>query len=252
MMILNIGLTNDVNLELYKDDRFSKLFNRINLMSKRDLVNIEKLLEENCFEVTSYTRNTVWGKEIIYLPFTNKLFKIIHTTINDTSLQLHPQKSEEWYPLKESNIFDGNGWIKVNVGESVYIPPNSVHCMQKNAIVFEVQDNNLFDKNETLKIYDINGREINDKTGYYKYVLPSIKNKLIIKKNIALPCIDDRFNYFLFIIDGHVKNKLGYKFNAQTLYYINKRIVNSLKFEGNLVLIPAEYYTYFWVNYENN
>lgn len=239
MMDKLLTMTKNVNLDVYKNPLYINNLNEYNLHSYENIELIKELLKNDYFIVPSYTKKTEWGDEIIYYPFTNKLFKVINTYINDTSIQVHPLKCEKWYPLKESNIFDGYKWIPVNKTKIVDIKRNSIHCMKKNGKVFEIQDNNLFDKRETIRIYDVNNRPIDTSQNILNNTMPNNKNNvLIIDNNLKLESL---YDILLYIIDGnaYINNK---KIKSNTLYYIKNKLISNIRINGIFAYEEANYY----------
>lgn len=221
-----------LNIDIFKE---LKDFNEYNNYTKESIKIIEDLLEKDYFEVPFYKRKLHWGEEFVFYPFTDKLFKIVCALNNDTSVQLHPKKSETWYPLKPTTIFNGKEWVNVSEDERIVIPKCSVHCLQANGIVFEVQDNSLFDNEETIRIFDVNGRKLDE---YLNYVLPHNLNELKIegyKENITKDT-----DIFVFIIAGnnyYDKDKL----ESKKLYFIKKGNIKNLKLNGKYIITPANY-----------
>lgn len=183
----NYYLTDNISLDIYKDKKIYSLFNDYNVKTSLNVEKIEKLLCKGVFKVPYYEKETAWGYETIYFPFTNKLFKIINTKYNDTSLQLHPIKNEIWYPLKDVVINDGIRDINVDKSITINIPSRTVHNLLKDSIVFEVQDNIVFEYDETYRIFDKCNRDIQlDKFNAFHFLnnnkIDLINDKLIIKK----------------------------------------------------------------------
>ena len=234
MYLFNI--TNDICLDIYLNYNFN--LNDYNKVTKQNICDLKQYLDKDYFVVPSYIRYTEWGFERIFFPFTDKLFKIVSTNHNDTSIQLHPRKSEVWYPLVNSTIFDGNKWINVTNKNKIIIPKNSIHCMKYNSSVFEVQDNSFFDTEETIRIFDINNRIIEDKDKYLKYCLPHNKDKLKIEHNQNN--IHVKGDVFLFIIDGQAKIN-GTNLVSNELYYVKEKMIKMIEMKGNIVVVPAIY-----------
>lgn len=230
--MITFDRTDEVNIDIFR--KFED-FNEYNNYTKKSIKIIENLLKKEYFEVPFYKRQLCWGEEIVFFPFTDILFKIVCTSHNDTSIQLHPRKNETWYPLKTTTIFNGKKWISVPENKKIVIPKCSVHCMKVNGMVFEVQDNSLFDNEETLRIFDVNGRKIDN---YLNYVLPHNLNELRIEdynKNI----ISDK-DILLFLISGdnyYGENKL----ESNKLYFVKKENRKNLKLKGRYIITPANY-----------
>ena len=234
--------TNDICFDIYLNNDF--ILNDYNNITKKNISDLRELMKKDYFEVPSYVRKTVWGNEIIFFPFTDKLFKIVSTNYNDTSIQLHPRKSEVWYPLINSTIFNGYKWINVNPNNEVIIPKNSIHCMKHNSCVFEVQDNSFFDNEETIRIFDINNRKIENKYEYLNYCLPHNFNELKIERKYN--DIYDKSDIFLFIIEGN--NKInGQDLIPNKLYYIKNNLIKNIRANGSVVAIAA-----MFINVANN
>ena len=235
--------SNKIDLSIYSE---TFEFNEYNIKTKDNLSMISELLEKDYFEVPYYIRKRKWGEEKVYLPFTNKLFKVINTSFNDTSVQLHPSKTEVWYPLKNSNIYNGKEWINVGTTNKIIIPSHTIHCMKRGSIVFEEQDNNFLDNNETIRLFDINKREIKNKYEYINYILPQHKNKMLITINKNIMTNND---FYLFVIDGinKIKEKV---LDKNKLYYVKKELLNDLVINGNVIISEAIYYK--MVKYDGN
>ena len=215
-----IGYDHKFNLSIFKDSRLKLLLNDNNSKTLKYLDTFETLYDKGWFEVP-YTKNQLsWGYEKVFIPFTDKLFKILENDINDTSMQIHPLKTERWLSLSnKSYLEDEFGLKKFQYLNYIEIPKNTIHLLKKGSLVFEEQDNNLFDNNETIRIYDKLGRKVNDERDYYKQLLPQYCGK--IKKlniNYELNNIPmEKMDKFIFIIKGKVKVK--YK---EKTYILNK------------------------------
>lgn len=227
-------LTKNINFDIYKKEQ--DILNDYNKKTLKHLNELKQLIKKDIFEVPSYIRNTIWGYERIFYPFTNKLMKVVVTEKEETSCQLHPRKNEIWYPIKPSIIYDGKKYRKTNLKEQIIIPKNSIHSMQKGGKIFEVQDNTLYDKNETIRIFDKSGRKVHKKQDYMNYLLPHnidyIKIKKYVKKKV-------KTNFFLFITKGEGKFR-NIKLEENKLYFIKEE--KDLKIKGNYVKVDAYFY----------
>ena len=79
------------NIDFYKQEQ---MLNSINIVTHKKYNELSEMLKGNFFKVPFFIIDTSWGYEKVYVPFTDKLFKIINTNINNTSIQLHPLKHE--------------------------------------------------------------------------------------------------------------------------------------------------------------
>lgn len=238
----NYYLTNDKTIEIYKNKNLSNLFNDINNKTTKDISLLENIFNEKIFKVPSFKKKLSWGYETIFLPFTNKLFKIIETKYNATSLQLHPIKNETWYPLKNVTINDGLKDIKIEHDTIIDIPRKSTHSLCKGATIFEVQDNIPFQYDETYRIYDASNRTVH----------PSIFNAYHFLKKDNIKLIDDNLSIkphtllndsFIFSKDDDVTveaDKKVSKLKKQELWFLSKgtKILNNL---NNVIIVKAEY-----------
>lgn len=227
-------LTKHINFDIYKKEQ--DILNDYNKKTLKNLNELEQLIQQDIFEVPSYIRNTIWGYERIFYPFTNKLMKIVVTEKEETSCQIHPRKNEIWYPIKQSTIYDGKKYIEINLNKQIIIPKNSIHSMKKGGKIFEVQDNTLYDNDETIRIFDKSGRKVNKKQDYMNYLLPHNINKIIIKKQVKKRA---KTNFFLFIIKGEGKFR-NIKLEENKLYFLKKK--KGLKIKGNYIKVKAEFY----------
>ena len=238
----NYELTTHQTLELYKDRKIKKIMNTINQKTSTNIELIEKILSKKVFKVPYYEIDTSWGTETIYLPFTNKLFKVISTKYNETSLQLHPIKNETWYPLKNVIINDGEKNIPINKNTIIIIKSNTTHNLLKNGLVFEVQDNIPFDYTETYRIYDKCKREIHEsKFNAYHF----LKNHTIDLKEDSLLVKAQVLEKDSFIYSKTNDIRIEYdgksmRINKKELWFLSKntKIVNDI---SNTILIEAEY-----------
>lgn len=240
-----IKISKAKNLNVYKDKNYKVLLNEYNKNTLNKLDFIENSIKLPYFEIPTYTKKTVWGQETIFIPFTDKLFKIVDTYIDDTSIQLHPLKNEKWFPLKETIIYNGKEWITVNSSDMVNIDSKSIHCMKKGGIVFEIQDNIIFDDKETIRIFDVNNREIADEKTILKNTMPQIMNNVEIIKNKIINKINNQNDLFIFCIAGEIKLKINGKnihLNNRKLYYINQKYVKFIEISGICAMCTAKYF----------
>lgn len=237
-MIKYINYTNELTLSLY-ESKYKTLFNEYNRETINMLNIIKELLKKDYFEVPYYDKKMIWGAERIYYPFSSKLFKIVNTFNNDTSIQLHPLKNEEWYLLQNSTIYNGIKWEQIEKGKKVTIPSSTVHCMKKGGQVFEIQNNDIFNDNETLRIEDKNGRNTSNINDILKHLMPNLRKKLSVENIKETKNINN--DIFLFIIDGYASIN-GKQLDKNKLYFIKKNKIRELITEGNIVIDEAKYY----------
>lgn len=240
--MINITITDEQNFSIYDCDE--KLMNEYNRITKSKIKELKNKITKGFFDVPFIYYDQAWGTEKVFLPFTNKLFKVIETNKGDTSVQLHPLKSEEYVALNDNTIiYDGNNSEKIDKYNSVLIRNNTIHSLYKDSKVFEEQDNNIFDSNETIRIYDKLGRKINEPIDYYKYLLPHIQNKIEhSSRDNNLYNDKDRF---IFIIDGYILieyNGVEYKLDKEDqLYFLDKNVLIKGVF-GNTKISKINYY----------
>ena len=146
-----------------------------------------------------------------------------------------------------NNIEDENGVKEFPYLDYVDIPNNTIHSLKKGSIVFEEQDNNLFDNDETIRIYDKLGRKVNEEKDYYKRLLPQYRGKLKKLKleselNNISPGNNDKF---IFIISGSVKIKFKSKTQVlnkeKTLFFINSEC-EIVSIDGLSRIVNCKYY----------
>ena len=240
MKYFEIGYSSLFNKELYLNPKINKLFNEVNTYTLKNINKVCKLCSNKIFKVPSYIKECAWGNEKIFLTFSNKLFKIIDTSKNDTSIQLHPIKKEIWYPMKESIINDGKKDIVVNTTDEIIIKENTVHSLRKNSVVFEVQDNTLFNHLETIRIYDVSNREIHEER-FYSHNMPMFRNKIkIIKRINSKRCIL-KSNSFIFSFSNiKVINDKEYKINKNELWYLSKG--TEIHDDGDYLVINCKFF----------
>ena len=80
----------------YNDEKIQELLKNKKIIRNKLKINAA-INNSKIFKVPSYIKECAWGSEKIFIAFSNKLFKVINTYKNDTSLQLHPLKKEMWF-----------------------------------------------------------------------------------------------------------------------------------------------------------
>ena len=233
-------ITSNITLEMYENGE-NNLFNDINKYKMSKISDLQKLLKKDAFLVPYYVLDTAWGNEKIYMPFTSNLFKIITTSINDTSVQIHPLKNESWYSLNDVEVYDGKNILKIGKNHKITIRKCTVHSLKKGGRVFEVQDNIPFDYDETLRIYDSSNRSIQpSKFNAYSFIHDDkikIENNEMFHKKCSIR------NSFIFAkepLEIRVKSK-KIKINKEDLWYVKGEfeIIDNIK---EAIVIPAKYY----------
>ncbi len=245
---IKIDYDNKFNLSVFKDSRLKFLLNNNNIQTLKYLCMFKNLYNNGWFEVPFIENKLSWGHERLFIPFTNKLFKILENDINDTSLQLHPLKTERWLSLSDKSFLEDEfGLKKFQYLSYIEVPKNTIHLLKKNSLVFEEQDNNLFDNNETIRIYDKLGRKINDEKDYYKQLLPQYRGK--IKKlniNSELNNIPGgRKDKFIFIIKGKVEikyNEKKYILNKEKSLFFICSNCEIISIDGISRIVNCKYY----------
>lgn len=243
-----INIAKKFNISLYskEDDNY---FNDYNILTKNNINLIKDLYDKNDFFVVPFVINkTIWGEEKIFYPFTTKLIKILNSNFNNLSIQLHPLKEESWIVLNDTTkIFNKNKWINLEKYSGVKIQRNLVHSLSKNSLVLEIQDNNPFDKNETIRLYDFSNRKTNKKSDYYKYLLVNHQSKLkYINYNEYDKC-DKNNDYLVFILEGCMKIKYNnnvYLLSASNDLFFIKKGFEILSKDGIVLFIKNQYYKY--------
>lgn len=240
---LNIICTNEVNLSLYEKLDLLKIMNPYNQLTVANLDILKKLLKNQYFKVPSKIYLLDWGTEKVFVPFTNKLFKVLETTKGDTSVQLHPLKTEKYFSLSDDTVItNGQESVNLNLGTHIYIPRNTIHCMRNGSKVFEEQDNLIFDNKETVRLYDKLGRKVDTKQDYMKYLLPQFLDKW---NTDNIENYTGNNNKFVFIEDGIVTIKFGGKIvnltEREELYYLGND-VEIVKYSGLIRIIECNYY----------
>ena len=234
-------------LDLYDSFAYATYLNYSNSITAKNIVTIKRLLNSNLFVVPSFIEKKAWGFEKIFYPFTNKLFKVLHTTDGQTSLQLHPLKSEMLIALNEETVVcDDKNEFRLGFFQKTVISRNTIHSMKQGAIAFEEQDNVLFDDDETIRIEDYHNRKINCEKEYYKLLLPSLKNKIKIKNvDVSFSHLNSKNDRFLFLATGTVTLESdGEKIlldRKNELYFIGKGIT-ILEINGIVYASKCVYY----------
>lgn len=242
MICNNIVFDKVKSVKIYKNKELSTYFNEYNIETCKRIFEIEELIKQPFFEVPYYIRKLPWGNETVFLPFTDKLFKIVDSNINDTSIQFHPLKNEIWYPLKRTTIYNGREWLKIDSGQRVTIDSNSIHCMKKGGKIFEVQDNILFDDKETIRIYDVNGRKLDKMNDILKHTMPQFRNEIKIDNNNDSVFLED---VFFFLLDGTAIINLkttSIELQPNKLYFINREYVSCVECHGLFACYDARFY----------
>ena len=240
MKYFEIGYSSLFNKELYLNPKINRLFNEVNTYTLKNIGKVCELYGNKVFKVPSYIKECAWGSEKIFLAFSNKLFKVIDTSKSDTSIQLHPLKKEIWYPLKQSVINDGKKDIVVDTINEIIIKENTVHSLRKNSVVFEVQDNTLFNHLETIRIYDESNREIHEDI-FYSHNMPMFRNKIkIIKRINSKKCILKNNSFIFSFSDVKVLNDKEYKINKNELWYLSKG--TEILDDGDYLVINCKFF----------
>ena len=168
---------------------------------------------------------------------------MLDTNLADTSLQLHPLKTEKYYCLNDNTVItDTTNNIKCKKEEYVSIPNNTIHSLLKGSRVFEEQDNLIFDNVETIRINDKLNRKVSSPQEYVKYLLPQFLKKFS-KENLLN--YNGENSKFIFIADGEVEiecnNEKIILNEKEELYYLSKRVkINKVK--GYVRIIECEFY----------
>ena len=243
--MLSIKESSIANLDIYKIDKLKEYLNDNNILTTNKIDEIDNGIKKGYFKVPYIFQDQAWGKEKVFLPFSNKLFKIVTTSKGNTSIQLHPLKSEKYISLDDNTlIFSENNEIRLKKYMSADIKRNTIHSMSKDSTIFEEQDNNLFDKNETIRIFDSLGRKVNNPQDYYKYLLPQYKNNIVIS-DIPNNEYDENKDKFIFIIDGSISIKVNNKIinleGKEELIYLKKDIAIE-KIIGKYKIMNCIYY----------
>ncbi len=226
--MLSIKESLTASLNVYKIDKLKEYLNDNNVLTTKQINEIEDGIRKGYFKVPYIFQEQAWGIEKVFLPFSNKLFKVVSTTKANTSIQLHPLKSEKYISLDDNTLIYGeNDEIRLEKYKCADIKRNTIHSMSKGSTIFEEQDNNLFDKKETIRMYDSLGREVNTPQEYYKYLLPQFKNDIVIS-DIPNNEYDENKDKFVFIINGSMTIKINNEIvdlkGKEELFYLNKDI----------------------------
>lgn len=242
----------NLSLDIYKNKEIESYLNNYNILTTKQIDKIEKNIKKGYFKVPYVLINQAWGIEKVFIPFSNKLFKVLKNDISNTSVQFHPLKSEKYISLSDNTVvYDEEKEYKIKKYQCVDIQRNTIHSMKKGSKIFEEQDNVLFDKSETMRIYDLLGRKINSPQEYYKYLLPQFKNKMIIQEDIPNNEYEEGKDKFIFLIDGTINIKINNEIvtlnGNEDLYYFDKNIKIE-KIIGKYKIINCIFYKV--VNYE--
>lgn len=235
----------DKDLSIYTNNDLIPYLNECNQFTVNELSLINDLMKQNYFKVPSILINQAWGTEKVFYPFSTKLFRVIFNNLGNTSLQLHPIKSEYYISLRDETIvIDEDKEYKMEKFSTVNIPKNTIHSLRKGSKVFEEQDNNLFDNRETIRILDSLNRKVDSPNDYLKYLLPQHKNKIELNSSIEN-------NYtlngdkFIFLIEGEIVIKDDGKQNSlnekEELYFF-KNSVEIKEIKGKAKIIDCRYY----------
>lgn len=241
--IYNIGIVSDIDLSVYLNNNLIKYMNEYNKLSFDNIDMLKELLKRDYFLVPSKMYEQPWGKEKVFLPFTTKLFKVLETSISDTSIQLHPMKTEKYLSLSNNTFLtNSNKTICCKRGKLINIPKNSIHSLLKNSRVFEDQDNLIFDNKETVRLNDVLKRKVSTPQEYIKYLLPQFLNNFKFEK---LKNYNGNSNKFVFISEGEVEIEVdGIKTilsDSDELYYLDRRVkINRIS--GLVRVIECKYY----------
>jgi len=243
-MIPNIKLNKTFDLSVYQNQDFIPYLNLYNKFTSDNIILIKELIENGYFIVPSNIYHFAWGFEKTFMPFSDKLFKIISNNKGDTSLQIHPIKNEKWISLNNNSVvYDQTKEFLLRKYKQVIIPKNTVHALKKNAHILEIQDNNIFDSKETLRIYDKLGRETSLPNDYYKYFMPYLVSEFIFKDPTFNN--DQNGDRILFLFDGYVQIEYNGQIikldKTEELYFLkeNVKIINII---GNSIISLCSYY----------
>lgn len=242
---IKINLSKRFNVDIYYNNELINYFNSYNYDTSKLIDKLKGLYTKSYFLVPSKINYLSWGYEKVFYPFSNKLFKIINTNKGSTSLQLHPLKSEQYISLSDNTkIFDGETIYNLKYNKFMKIPKSTVHRQLKDSIVFEEQDNIIFDNNETIRILDDFGRKTHDKRDCYKYLLPQNKNNIQVFNKYNIHSNKD-MDKFVFLIDGYVIieiNKEEINLDQQNeLYFISSNVLIK-NIVGNVYITNCYYY----------
>lgn len=243
--LLKLDITKNFSTDVY-NNIYDKVFNEYNKVSNKNIKKIQELYNNNrCFEVPFLENTLAWGKEKVYYPFTSILVKIIDTYKGRTSVQFHPLKEENWFSLNDkTKYYDGIKWSTLPKFDGIRIPPNSIHSLEQNSFILEIQDNNLFDHKETVRIKDFLGREVDKEEEYIKYLIPTKKGKILRISNNEYSSNDNSFDYFIFPLDEDVTviyDDIKYNLKKLNLYFIKKGFKN-IENSNKSICIGCKYY----------
>ena len=243
--LLKFNITKNFSLDIYNNSYFN-IFNEYNKISCNDKHKLQELYSNNkCFEVPFLENTLAWGKEKVYYPFTSTLVKIVETYKGRTSVQFHPLKEENWFALNDkTKYYDGTRWNKLNKFNGIRITQNGIHSLEKNSSVLEIQDNNLFDCKETIRIKDFLNRNVDNKEEYMKYLIPTKRGKILKISNADYSSNNRSVDYLVFPLKNDVivkYNNEEYNLSKQNLYFVKKgfKIINNAH---NAVCIRCNYY----------
>lgn len=241
--VYKIDITKNFDFSIYSDATLLNIMNEYNKITYKDRNKILYLQQQDFFKVPHVEFSYLWGKEKVFYPFSSKLFKVLDTNLADTSLQLHPLKTEKYYCLNDNtSITDTTNNIKFKKGEYVSIPNNTIHSLLKGSRVFEEQDNLIFDNVETIRINDKLNRKVSTPQEYVKYLLPQFSKKFS-KENLSN--YNGENSKFIFVADGEVEiecnNEKTILNEKEELYYLSKQVkINEVK--GYVRIIECEFY----------
>lgn len=241
--IYNFTFTNQRDLSIYYDKELFEIMNIYNKVTFENIDALDRLLDNHVFKVPHVIYEYPWGKEKVFYPFTSKLFKVLETSISDTSLQIHPLKSEAYYSLNDSTIVNDNyESFECKTGDYIFIPNNTMHTLLTGSKVFEEQDNLIFDANETVRIIDKLDRKVAEPQEYVKYLLPQFLKKCIKQEVVNY---DGQHAKFIFVSNGSVEIEyngiVDILSEKDELYYISDD-VNIIKCTGFVRIIKCEFY----------
>lgn len=243
--LLKFDITEKFSLDIYNKNYYN-VFNDYNKVSFDNKQRIQELYNKSeCFEVPYLENNLAWGKEKVYYPFTSTLVKIIETDKGRTSVQFHPLKEENWFSLNDiTKYYDGNKWTKLSRFEGIRILPNAIHSLEQKSFVLEIQDNNLFDQKETMRIKDFFNRKVDQEEDYIKYLMPTKKGKILtITNNDYIPN-DNSVDYLVFPLEKVVTVKydnIEYDLKKQNLYFVKKGF-KTIDNSNKSICIRCNYY----------
>ena len=139
---------------------------------------------------------------------------------------------------KKTTYFDGNNWNKLKKYSGIRIPRRTVHSLEKGSYVLEIQDNVIFDNNETIRIKDFLGRKIDNIEDYLKYLIPTkrgIISQLTTKNYLR---VDKNCDNLIFSFE----DKTVIKYDGDKEYSIEKNILYLTKDSINILVKDDELY----------